>query len=132
MRDFLANYLNDLIARFDGPLHFRLFMQPLMAIFLAVRHGVRDAHMGRAAYGWTVLTDREQRSYLLKSGWKDIGKVFILAYVLDVVYQFLAWRGVKPLQAGLTACILALIPYLLLRGPVNRLVRLGHAHGKRA
>jgi hypothetical protein len=32
--------------------------------------------------------------------------------------------GLKPLQALLTATILAVIPYALLRGPINRLVRI--------
>lgn len=132
MGNFLANYLYDFIARFDGPLHLRLFMQPLMATFLAVRHGIRDAQKGRAAYGWAVLTDQDHRRYLLENGWKDIGKVLILAYVLDVVYQFLVWHGLKPLQATLTACILAVAPYLLLRGPVNRLIQFVRVRGKRA
>jgi hypothetical protein len=32
--------------------------------------------------------------------------------------------GLKPLQALLTATILAVIPYALLRGPIKRLVRI--------
>jgi hypothetical protein len=56
--------------------------------------------------------------------WQRISRVFVLAFALDVVYQLLAWGGLKPLQALLTATVLALLPYLLLRGPVNRLARL--------
>ena len=130
MDDFFANYVSNFIGRFDGPLHFRLIMQPLMAILLAVRDGSRDAREGRSAYGWTLLTDASQRRYLLADGWKGISRVFVLAYALDVVYQFIEWRGLKPSQALLTAIILAVIPYVLLRGPINRLVRLGQAHRK--
>jgi hypothetical protein len=130
MANGFANYLNDFIGRLDGPLHFRLIMQPLMAILLAVRDGRRDAREGRSAYWWTLLTDASQRRYLLADGWKRISRVFVLAYVLDVVYQFIEWRGLKPSQALLTAIILAVIPYVLLRGPINRLVRLGQAHRK--
>jgi hypothetical protein len=122
MGDFLSTFWTDFLARFDGPLHFRLFVQPLMAIVFAVRDGTRDAREGRSAYLWTLLTDPAQRSYLLESGWKGISKVFVLAVVLDVVYQLIVWREVKPLQAFLTAAVLALIPYALLRGPVNRVV----------
>jgi hypothetical protein len=132
MGNVFANYLSDFIGRFDGPLHFRLIMQPLMAILLAVRDGSRDAREGRGAYAWTLLTDASQRRYLLADGWKGISRVFVLAYVLDVVYQFIEWRGLKPSQALLTAIVLAVIPYALLRGPINRLVRLGHAHRKQA
>jgi hypothetical protein len=122
MGDFLSTFWTDFLARFDGPLHFRLFVQPLMAIVFAVRDGTRDAREGRSAYLWTLLTDSAQRRYLLESGWKGISKVFVLAVVLDVVYQLIVWREVKPLQALLTAAVLALIPYALLRGPVNRAV----------
>ena len=120
MGDFLSTFWTDFLARFDGPLHFRLFVQPLMAIVFAVRDRTRDAREGRSAYLWTLLTDSAQRRYLLESGWKGISKVFVLAVVLDVVYQLIAWRAVKPVQALLTAAVLALIPYALLRGPVNR------------
>jgi hypothetical protein len=122
MGDFLSTFWTDFLARFDGPLHFRLFVQPLMAIVFAVRDGTRDARDGRSAYLWTLLTDSAQRRYLLESGWKGISKVFVLAVVLDVVYQLIVWREVKPVQALLTAAVLALIPYALLRGPVNRAV----------
>jgi hypothetical protein len=121
---FLSSFWTDFIGRFDGPLHFRLFVQPLMAILFAVRDGSRDARKGRSAYLWALLTDSAQRRYLFESGWKGISKVFVLACALDVVYQFIVWRGLKPLQALLTAIVLAAIPYALLRGPVNRLVRM--------
>jgi len=121
---FLSSYWADFIERFDGPLHLRLFVQPLMAILFAVRDGWRDAREGRGAYLWSLDTDSNERRYLLESGWKGIAKVFILAFALDVAYQFMEWHGLKPLQALLTATILAVIPYALLRGPINRLVRI--------
>ena len=120
----LSTFLTDFLARFDGPLHFRLFVQPLMAILFALRDGARDAREGRSAYLWSLLTDPDERSYLLQSGWKGIAKVFVLAFVLDVVYQFMEWHGLKPLQALLTAIVLAVVPYSLLRGPVTRLLRI--------
>jgi hypothetical protein len=124
MENFLSTFVTDFIGRFDGPLHFRLFVQPLMAIIFAVRDGRRDASEGRSAYLWSVLTDPDERGYLLESGWKGISKVFILAFGLDVIYQFMVWHGLKPLQALLTATVLAVIPYAVLRGPVNRLLRM--------
>jgi hypothetical protein len=101
-----------------------LIMQPLMAILLAIRDGVRDAREGRSAYLWTLLTDPAQRRYLLEDGWKGISRIFVLACVLDVVYQFIEWRRLKPVEMLLTAVILAVVPYALLRGPINRLLRL--------
>jgi hypothetical protein len=132
MGSFFSNYWTEFVARFDGPLHFRLFVQPLMAILFAIRDGSRDAREGRGAYLWSFVTDPEQRRYLLESGWKGISKVFVLAFVLDVVYQLMVSRGLKPLQALLTAIVLAVIPYALLRGPVNRVLRLTRARRSHA
>jgi hypothetical protein len=123
MGNFLSHFVTDFIGRFDGPLHFRLFVQPLVAVLLAVRDGSRDARAGRGAYGWALLTDSGHRRDLLAEGWKGIAKVFLFAYGLDVVYQLMVWRGLKPFEALLTAAVLAVIPYALLRGPVNRLLR---------
>jgi len=130
MGDVFGTYISDFIGRFDGPLHFRLIVQPLVATLLAVRDGSRDAREGRSAYAWTLLTDASQRRYLLADGWKGISRIFVIAYALDVIYQFIEWHRLKPFEALLTAVILAVIPYVALRGPVNRLVRLGQAHRK--
>ena len=128
---FFSTFWADFINRFDGPLHFRLLVQPVIAIVFAVRDGRRDAREGRSAYLWSLLTDPDERSYLVESGWKGISKVFVLAFALDVIYQFIEWRGLKPLQALLTAIVLAVIPYALLRGPVNRLARLSQTRRSR-
>jgi len=126
---FLSTYWADFIERFDGPLHFRLFVQPLMAILFAFRDGHRDAREGRSAYLWSLITDANERRYLLESGWKGIAKVFILAFALDVVYQFMEWHGLKPLQALMTAIVLAVLPYAILRGPVNRVLQMSRPRG---
>jgi len=75
----LSTFWTDFLGRFDGPLHFRLFVQPLMAMLFATGNGRRDAREGRSAYLWGLLTDPAQRRYLLESGWKGISKVFVLA-----------------------------------------------------
>src|ERR1700739_3509957 len=98
MGHFWTTFYNDFLGRFDGPLHFRLIMQPLMAILFAVRDGRRDARAGRGAYLWSLFGDAAQRGYLLRDGIRGISKVFLLALVLDAAYQFLEWHGLKPLQ----------------------------------
>ena len=42
--------------------------------------------------------------------------------VLDAIYQLIAHRGVYVLELLIVAPTLAFIPYVLLRGPVTRLV----------
>ena len=46
-----------------------------------------------------------------------------MAVVLDGVYQFLVLRWFYPGEALLVAIILALIPYVLIRGLFTRLTR---------
>ncbi len=76
-----------LFARLDGPLHFRLIVQPTMAAIFAIIDGVKDAKLGRPAYFWALVANPEQRKELLKIGWKRVGKIFFLAVILDVIYQ---------------------------------------------
>jgi hypothetical protein len=124
MDDLIARVAENLIARVTGPMKFRLLLQPGMAIFFAIREGLKDARAGKPPYFWGCLTDRGEREAMLKEGWKSIGKVFTLAVVLDIVYQLIEhrWR-IYPGEAILVAIILAIIPYLLVRGPINRIVR---------
>ncbi len=119
-----SRIIENMTARVTGPMKFRLVLQPSVAIFLAVREGLKDARQGRPPYLWGCITDRDERKAMLKEGWKSIGKVFILAFVLDVVYQLIEhrWR-VYVGEAALVAIILAIVPYLLVRGPINRIIR---------
>ena len=101
----------------------RLILQPAIAAVLAVRAGLQDAREGHAAYFWAVVHDAAHRRQLLNDGWKSIAKVFLMAVVLDGVYQFLVVRWFYPGEALLVASALALLPYVFVRGPVNLLAR---------
>jgi hypothetical protein len=116
--------VENLFARLDGPLHFRLIVQPMMAAIFATIDGIKDAKMGKPAYFWAVATSPEHRKELLEEGWKRIAKVFILAVVLDIIYQLKVSHWIYPGETLIVAILLAIIPYLLLRGPICRIVRL--------
>jgi hypothetical protein len=120
MDDMFSRGWDDLIARDSGPLHDRLILQPLVATFLAIRAGWRDAREGRSAFFWAVVEDPAHRSFLLRQGWKDVGKIFLVALILDVIYQVLVLRWVYPAQMLIVATVVALVPYLVVRGPANR------------
>jgi len=117
------SFINGLMARVEGPLSFRFILQPLVALFFAFRDGRRDAREDRSPYFWALFTELEHRREMLQSGWQSIGKVFIVAIVLDLVFQYLALGNFSLIGAFLAGVILALIPYLILRGPVNRVMR---------
>ena len=123
MEDLLTRIFENLIDRVSGPMKFRLILQPLMATILAIRSGLKDAKEGKPACFWALFTDSANRRDMLRDGWKSVGRIFILAIIIDVVYQFIVFRWVYPVEALLVAAILAFIPYLLIRGPVNRIAR---------
>jgi hypothetical protein len=118
----LADVWSEILERPHGPFAFRFYLQPLMAIFFAVRDGVHDAKTGRRAYLWSLFTE-PGRMARLRDGWRSVGKVFVLAIVLDLLYQLIVLKGLRPAEDLIVAVSLALVPYALLRGPANRLFR---------
>lgn len=123
MHEFFTRAWDMLMGRADGPLTMRLILQPTLAAIFAIRAGLRDAREGQPAFFWSVFTNPARRSELLGQVRKDVGKVFIMAIVLDVIYQLIVYRWVYPGQAVITAAVLAIVPYLLIRGPVTRIMR---------
>ena len=113
----------DFVSRTEGPLHFRFVLQPLMATIVAIRHGVQDAKTNRPPYFWTICWNKEHRKDFLKEGIRHVAKILILAIVLDAIYQLIELHWFYPGEAILVAIFLAFIPYLIIRGPANRIAR---------
>jgi hypothetical protein len=99
-----------------------------MAAFFAIRSGLADARAGRPPYFWALVSGSAPR-VTLENDWKSVGRVFILAVVLDVVYQLYELNIVYPMEALAVAFILAIVPYLVLRGLVTRLARPNRVRG---
>jgi hypothetical protein len=127
MRDW-ERIVHNLFARLDGPLHFRFIFQPLMATILGVVDGVRDARAGHRAYFWALLSTPKSRGELVKKGWRSVGKICILAIILDSVYQMEVHSTIYAGELLIVTFTLAILPYLIVRGPVNRIVRLFRGH----
>lgn len=131
MEDLLKNTLEHILGRMSGPMWLRIIIQPSVSFIIGLRAGIGDAHTGQPPFGWAVLSGHTQRRELLKQGWKDIARVFIASIVIDLIYQISVLRWIYPLQAVFVATVLACVPYVLARGPANRLVKLWHSrHGK--
>jgi hypothetical protein len=123
MEEIFTRLWNDLIGRIGGPMSFRILLQPTMAMIFAIRDGLKDAREGRPAYFYSLFTDPENRRSRLREGFKAVSRVFTFAIVMDFIYQVIVLRWFYPLQALIVAIVLALLPYILLRGPVNRIAR---------
>ena len=117
------SFMEGLMTRVNGPMNFRFILQPVMAIIFAFIDGRKDAKTGKPAYFWALFTNSDHRREMLKSGWKSISKVFVFAIILDIVFQFVKFHAVSSVLGALIAgVILAILPYLIVRGPVNRLM----------
>jgi len=123
IQEILTRFWDQLIAQPSGPLAFRLILQPLMAAFLAVRDGLKDARAGRAPYVQIILFDPSQRAAYLREGLKRVSRVIIFAFVMDTIYQYLVLRRFYLGEALTTVFVLAVLPYVLIRGPVHRIMR---------
>ena len=122
--DMIGRGWDNFLARPTGSLNLRFIVQPTMAGLLALRAGIQDARQGRQGYLWAVLSNPERRLQLLHEGWRGARTPFLVAIVLDCIYQLVTVRFIYPLELLFTATLLALIPYIVLRGPFNRIARL--------
>jgi hypothetical protein len=120
--EIVTRVWDELIGRLSGPLSFRFVIQPAVAVTLAIRAGLRDARAGRPPFLWTAITDARQRRAMLRGGWRDVSRLFAVATTIDILYQVDVLHLFRPLQALLIAATLAIVPYVVSRPLVARLV----------
>lgn len=131
MEEIFARIWENLADRVSGPMWFRTVMQPAVAIFFAVKDAMNDARLGRPPYLWKILTNHGgHRRELIRDGWTSIAKVFFMAMVIDAVYQLIVQRWIYPLEIFIVAVLLAVVPYILIRGPLNRFLTRFRPRGK--
>lgn len=123
MDELLTRSWELLVGRAEGPLHLRLVIQPMMAAFLAIRAGIRDARADRTPFGWDVLVGRGRRLALVREAWNDVAGIFLAAFVIDALYQVIELHSFHIVQSLVVAALLALPTYLLVRGPTHRILR---------
>lgn len=121
MEEILTRIWTELFGRIEGPMHFRCYMQPIVATVLALRSGCKDAKEGRPPF--SIFFNRQYREYFRSHGWTDIRRLFFLAAILDIIYQVAVIKRIRPLETLFIACTLSIIPYMLVRPNVNRLLR---------
>jgi hypothetical protein len=122
MDDWLIRrFASDLVGRLHGPLTLRFVMQPATSLILATRDGIKDARADRPPYFWAIFNHPEERRALLREGWKAVARIIVLGSVLDAIYQVIVFRWIHPLELAFIVLELAFVPYLMWRGPANRI-----------
>ena len=116
--DMLTLGRDQLVGRLSGPLNFRLVIMPTVVTVLALRAAWKDLQEGRPAFLGVLIKDPDERKRLFHQGLKNIGRIFLVAVVLDTVYQLMVFRWVYPGMVLVVAILCAIVPYVLVRGPL--------------
>jgi hypothetical protein len=123
MEDIVYRMWNNLISRPAGPYGFRFLIQPAMGAIFAIRDGLKDARTGRSPYFWTIMTEPAKRGGRMREGLQATWKIIVLALVLDTIYQLIELRTFHLGEATIVVVLVAIVPYLLIRGPAMRAAR---------
>ena len=113
-------FWDDIAGRVSGPMTFRFFLQPVMALIAALPDGIRDAREGHSAFFWTARGDDTVKHGRLRQGLYATGRIMLLGMSMDLIYQFKVFDHFYPAEAVLFAIVLAVIPYFIWRWLIER------------
>ncbi len=122
--DFFAH----LLARLTGPGRVRFILQPLMAIWLGVRSGRRDAQAGRPPFLWALLFHGQHRKDMWREAIACTRDLIAFAVLLDLLAQALIFHELRPGAALVIGPPLILVPYALSRALANLVARRRQNH----
>ena len=114
---------HDIYERPGGKMWFRFILQPVLATIAALHDGIKDARAGRSPYLYTILTNRGERRGRLWEAVIATGRTLLLGIIMDAIYQVMVLKTYYPGENAIVAILLALVPYILLRGPIARIAR---------
>jgi hypothetical protein len=112
---------------FGGRVQIRLFLQPLAAIILGVRFGIKDAKRGDAPFFQALLQQRGERGHLLGKAVRDAILPLIVAFVIDSILQHMINGRIRPLASVVVGGLLVFLPFVIVRAITNRIWTHGHA-----
>jgi len=125
---FWSGIARDLTGKgmFGGSFQIRLILQPLLALLLGVRLGIRDAKHGKEAYFLRLVQAKHDRWPVLKEGLRDAIVPLCIAFVVDAILQRMIDGRIRPMAALVVGTLLVFIPYVIGRGLANRVWTHGH------
>ncbi len=113
-------FLEDIVARLHGPGRLRFILQPVVAILLGARDGIKDARAGRPPFLRNLLFHSTDRTGLMRSALASVRDLLALAILLDIVSQLLIFRMVHPAAALVVGPVLIALPSASSRALANR------------
>ena len=115
-------FIDDMVARLHGPARLRFILQPMAAMILGVRDGVKDARASDPPL-WGLILHPGRRLGLVRSALVSIRDLLAMAILLDLAVQFLIFRVVHPGAALVLGPLLIALPYASSRVLSNRVAR---------
>ena len=111
---------------FGGSFQFRLILQPLAAIILGVRIGIRDAKHGDRPFFQALARQKGERGGLVAKAARDSVVPLTAAFIVDSSLQHRINHRIRPLEALLVGGLLVFLPFLIARALTNRVWTHGH------
>ena len=118
---FTDQFWGDLLARLSGPGRLRFIVQPVVAVLLGSRDGVKDARANVPGFLCALAFHGRHRREMLREALVSAGDLLAFAVLLDLIAQFLIFHDVRPGAALLVGPLLVGIPYAFSRELGNRL-----------
>ncbi len=118
--DVHHRFWSDISGRGSGPMTFRFFLQPTMALLAAIPDGLRDAREGHSSFFWTSRGDSNVQHGRLRQGLIATARIMLLGLSMDAIYQYRVLDHFYPAEAVMFSLALAVIPYFIWRGIVER------------
>jgi hypothetical protein len=109
-------------ARLAGPFSFRFVLQPIVAIVLGVRDGIRDGRQGTQSFLLDFLGNPHSRKPHLQQALRRLFLPPTVAIILDGLVQFLLFGWVRVSGAVTAGPVLMGLPYIIARAVTNWIV----------
>ena len=120
---FTDQFFRDILARLSGPGRLRFIFQPIVAIILGTRSGMKDATAGLPPFLWALFFHKEHWRELFRSTLASVRNLVAIAILLDLISQVLIFHEIRPGAALVVGPVLIGVPYALSRALSNRISR---------
>src|SRR6478735_6250398 len=109
---FFESIARDLTGRgiFGGKFQIRLIAQPLIAMLLGIRFGIRDAKHDKRPFLMSMVEAKSNRWPILKQGLRDAIVPLCVAFILDGILQQMILGRVRPAAAVVVGALLVWFP----------------------
>jgi hypothetical protein len=116
-------FFEDMLARLSGAGRFRFILQPVTALLVGMRDGIRDSRSGCPPFLLALVSHPARRPDLLRSAFASVRDLVAIAIILDVFSQFLIFQEIHPGAALVLGPVLIAVPYSISRALANRIAR---------